>query len=220
MPRRSTMDHRTIAIEGPIGVGKTSLARALAKRFDARLVLEEVEENPFLAPFYKDRSKHAFATQIFFLLSRFKQQQSLSQPELFQPVTVSDYLFAKDRLFAGLNLETHELSLYERVYDALAPRAPKPDLVIYLQARQEVLLQRIKQRGREYERKFDADYLARLSKAYSDFFFHYTDTPLLVINTSSIDFVKEEADLEDLVSAVKKMKKGTQHYIPLPSRRA
>lgn len=205
-------------MEGPIGVGKTSLAHALAERFGARLVLEEVEENPFLGSFYKDRRKHAFQTQIFFLLSRFQQQQALFQPDLFRSVTVSDYLFAKDRLFAWLNLEASELALYERVYGTIAPRAAKPDLVIYLQARQEVLLQRIKRRGRTFERKFDPDYLERVSKAYGEFFFRYSETPLLVINTSDIDFVHNEADLEDLVGAVRKMKKGTQHYNPRPSR--
>jgi len=205
-------------VEGPIGVGKTSLAHALAERFGARLVLEEVEENPFLGSFYKDRRKHAFQTQIFFLLSRFQQQQALFQPDLFRSVTVSDYLFAKDRLFAWLNLEASELALYERVYGTIAPRAAKPDLVIYLQARQEVLLQRIKRRGRTFERKFDPDYLERVSKAYGEFFFRYSETPLLVINTSDIDFVHNEADLEDLVGAVRKMKKGTQHYNPRPSR--
>ncbi|HZH03399.1 MAG TPA: deoxynucleoside kinase [Myxococcaceae bacterium] len=212
------MEHRTIVVEGPIGVGKTSLAHALAERFGARLVLEEVEENPFLGSFYKDRRKHAFQTQIFFLLSRFQQQQALFQPDLFRSVTVSDYLFAKDRLFAWLNLEASELALYERVYGTIAPRAAKPDLVIYLQARQEVLLQRIKRRGRTFERKFDPDYLERVSKAYGEFFFRYSETPLLVINTSDIDFVHNEADLEDLVGAVRKMKKGTQHYNPRPSR--
>src|SRR5438477_12589515 len=152
--------HRYIAVEGPIGVGKTTLTRALAKRFSGRTIFEVVEENPFLASFYQDRNKFAFQTQLFFLLSRFKQQQELHQQDLFNQLTVSDYLFAKDRIFASITLDPNELSLYERIYQMLGPRVMKPDLVIYLQARLEVLLARIKKRGREFERKFDADYLA------------------------------------------------------------
>ena len=155
--------HRYIVVEGPIGVGKTSLTRALSKRFNARSVFELVEENPFLASFYQDRNKHAFQTQLFFLLSRFKQQQELFQQELFSQVTVSDYLFAKDRIFASITLDPNELALYERVYEHLGPRVMKPDLVIYLQARLDVLLARIRKRGREFERKFDPEYLAELA---------------------------------------------------------
>jgi deoxyguanosine kinase len=214
------MDHRYVVVEGPIGVGKTSLADILAKRFQGRRILEVVEENPFLASFYQDREKWAFQTQVFFLLSRFRQQQELFQQDLFNSVTVSDYLFAKDRIFACLNLNGNELSLYDRVFEALGTRVAKPDLVIYLQARLDVLLARIKKRGREFERKFDADYLEQLVRAYNDFFFHYSETPLLVINTSDIDFVNNEADLDDLLQVIRKMRKGTQHYIPLASRKA
>jgi deoxyguanosine kinase len=213
------MDNRYIVVEGPIGVGKSSLTNILSERFKARKVLEVVEENPFLSNFYQDRQKFAFQTQMFFLLSRFKQQQELFQQDLFNSVTVSDYLFAKDRIFACLTLDPNELSLYDRVFDALGTRVAKPDLVIYLQARLDVLLARIKKRAREFERKFDPDYLESLCNAYNQFFFHYSDTPLLVINTSEIDFVNNEADLENLLSVIKRMRKGTQHYIPLASKR-
>ena len=210
--------HRYIVIEGPIGVGKTALTRALAKRFGARTVFEIVEENPFLASFYQDRNKFAFQTQLFFLLSRFKQQQELHQQDLFSQVTISDYLFAKDRIFASITLDPNELSLYERIYETLGPRVLKPDLVIYLQARQDVLLSRIKKRGREFERKFDADYLAELSRTYNDFFHRYDETPLLVINTSDIDFVESEQDFGELLRAINSIHRGTQYYTPLSSR--
>ena len=210
--------HRYIVVEGPIGVGKTSLTRTLSKRFNARSVFEQVEENPFLASFYQDRSKHAFQTQLFFLLSRFKQQQELFQQELFSQVTVSDYLFAKDRIFASITLDPNELALYERVYEHLGPRVMKPDLVIYLQARLDVLLARIRKRGREFERKFDPEYLAELARTYNDFFHRYDETPLLVINTSDIDFVESERDFEELIRAIGSIKAGTHYYQPLGTR--
>lgn len=213
------LEHRYIVVEGPIGVGKSSLTTILSQRFGARRVMEVVEENPFLASFYGDRAKYAFQTQMFFLLSRFKQQQELFQQDLFSAVTVSDYLFAKDRIFASLTLEQHELALYERVFDALGPRVTKPDLVIYLEARLDVLLRRIVKRGREFERQFDSSYLDSLCKAYNEFFFHYSDTPLLVVNTSEIDFVNNPEDLEDLINVVRDTRKGTVRYQPLPSRR-
>ncbi|TMA38515.1 MAG: deoxynucleoside kinase [Deltaproteobacteria bacterium] len=212
------MRQRYIVVEGPIGVGKTALTRALAKRFSARSVFELVEENPFLASFYQDRNKYAFQTQLFFLLSRFKQQQELFQQELFSQVTVSDYLFAKDRIFASITLDPNELALYERVYEHLGPRVMKPDLVIYLQARLDVLLARIRKRGREFERKFDPEYLAELSRTYNDFFHRYDETPLLVINTSDIDFVETEKDFEELVRAIGSIKAGTHYYQPLGTR--
>lgn len=214
-----TSSHRYIVVEGPIGVGKSSLTNILAERLQARRVMEVVEENPFLASFYTDRNKYAFQTQMFFLLSRFKQQQELFQQDLFAAVTVSDYLFAKDRIFAALTLDPNELALYERVFDEIGPRVTKPDLVIYLQARLDVLLGRIKKRAREFERKFDQEYLDSLCRAYNDFFFHYNETPLLVVNTSDIDFVNNPEDLENLLSVVRQTKKGTVHYQPLPSRR-
>ena len=210
--------HRYIVVEGPIGVGKTSLTRALSKRFNARSVFELVEENPFLASFYQDRNKYAFQTQLFFLLSRFKQQQELFQQELFSQVTVSDYLFAKDRIFASITLDPNELALYERVYEHLGPRVMKPDLVIFLQARLDVLLARIRKRGREFERKFDPEYLAELARTYNDFFHRYDETPLLVINTSDIDFVESERDFEELIRAIGSIKAGTHYYQPLGTR--
>lgn len=215
------MDYRYIVVEGPIGVGKTSLSNLLAERFQARRILEVVEENPFLSSFYTDRHKYAFQTQIFFLLSRFRQQQELFQQDLFSAVTVSDYLFAKDRIFACLTLDSHEMALYDRVFEALGPRVTKPDVVVYLQARLDVLLHRIKKRGREFERKFDAGYLEELVHAYNDFFAHYTDTPLLVVNTSDIDFVNNEADRQGLMDAIQKARQGgIHHYDPQPARRA
>src|SRR5256885_13174594 len=210
--------HRYIIVEGPIGVGKTTLTHALSRRFGARSVFEIVEENPFLASFYQDRNKFAFQTQLFFLLSRFKQQQELFQQDLFNQVTVSDYLFAKDRIFASITLDPNELTLYERIYQHLGPRAMKPDLVIYLQARLDVLLARIKKRGREFERKFDPEYLAELSRTYNDFFHRYDETPLLVINTSDIDFVESDKDFEELIRALGSIKAGAQYYQPLGTR--
>jgi deoxyguanosine kinase len=215
----SQSEHRYIVVEGPIGVGKSSLTNILSERFAARKVMEVVEENPFLSSFYSDRAKFAFQTQMFFLLSRFKQQQKLFQQDLFAAVTVSDYLFAKDRIFAHLTLDPNELALYERIFEELGPRVAKPDLVIYMQARLDVLLTRIKKRGREFERKFDPTYLEELCKAYNEFFFHYQDTPLLVVNTSDIDFVNNPEDLENLINVVKSTKKGTHHYQPMSVRR-
>jgi deoxyguanosine kinase len=214
------MDNRYIVVEGPIGVGKTSLSNIVAERFGARRIFEIVEENPFLANFYEDRQKYAFQTQLFFLLSRFKQQQDLFQQDLFRSVTVSDYLFAKDRIFACLTLDSHELALYERIFEALSPRVTRPDLVIYLQARLDVLLYRIKKRGREFERQFDAGYLEELVHAYNEFFSRYTETPLLVVDTSEIDFVNNEGDLKGLLGAIDRARQGTQHYLPTGSRRA
>jgi deoxyadenosine/deoxycytidine kinase len=214
------MDNRYIVVEGAIGVGKTSLASAIAKRYGGRCVLEVVEENPFLSNFYTDRRKYSFQTELFFLLSRYKQQQELFQQDLFNSVAVSDYLFAKNRIFACLNLDSNELALYDRVFEALGTRVTKPDLVVYLQARLEVLLSRIKRRGREFERKMDSGYLDALVRAYNDFFFHYSETPLLVINTSEIDFVNNHEDLDDILNVIAKTRHGTQHYIPLASRRA
>ncbi len=205
---------RYIAIEGPIGVGKTSLAQILAERLAARLVLEPIEENPFLAQFYDDARKFAFQTQLFFLLSRFQQQQVLHQQELFSRSTVADYLFAKDRIFAALTLDQNELALYDRLFGALGPRVVKPDLVIYLQARTEVLVQRIRRRGRAYERQIDPAYVESLATAYNVFFFHYEETPLLVVNTSDIDLVDSAEDVEALVTVIRRHRKGTQHYLP------
>jgi deoxyguanosine kinase len=209
---------RYIGIEGPIGVGKTSLAKLLAQKFGVRLFQEEVANNPFLERFYENRRKYAFQTQLYFLLSRYRQQRELAQGNLFEKGVVSDYVLAKDKIFAYLNLEEDEISLYEMVYKLLVPTVPRQDLVIYLQARPEVLLARIRKRSVEYERNISLDYLRMLSDAYNEYFFHYNETPLLVVNTSEIDFVESPRDLEHLVREVKSVKRGTQHYIPLGSR--
>ena len=175
---------RYIVIEGPIGVGKTSLTQLLAQEFDARSILEKPEENPFLSHFYKDRKKYAFQTQIFFLLNRFQQQKEIAQLDLFNQITFCDYLFAKDRIFATLNLDDHELTLYEQVFNLLKGQIPSPDLVIFLQAKPEVLLQRIKTRNHPYEKEVDLEYLSTLTEAYNYYFFHYDHSPLLVVDTS------------------------------------
>ncbi len=208
-----------IVVEGPIGVGKTSLVNILSGELNARKVLEVVEENPFLSSFYADRQKHAFQTQLFFLLSRFKQQQELSQQELFNQITVSDYFFAKDRIFASLTLDPNELSLYERIYSLLQPKIARPDLVIYLQARLDVLLSQIKKRGRDFEKMFDADYLKQVCAAYTDFFHHYDDTPLLVVDSSDIDFVGNPGDRSGLLQAIYEAGEGRSYYHPLPLTR-
>ncbi|MBW6504343.1 deoxynucleoside kinase [bacterium] len=208
---------RYIAIEGPIGVGKSSLAKILAQKYGSRLVKEEVAGNPFLERFYENPRKFAFQTQLFFLLSRYRQQRELAQGDLFEGGLVCDYILAKDKIFALINLEDDEVSLYESIYKLLVSTLPKPDLVIYLQARPEVLLSRVRKRGIAYERNISLDYLRTLSDAYNEYFFHYNETPLLVVNTSEIDFVESPRDLEHLVREVKSVKRGTQHYIPLGS---
>lgn len=210
---------RYIAIEGPIGVGKTSLTEMLAKEFSGRMLTEEVDSNPFLAKFYEDTRKYALQTQLFFLLSRYQQQKFMFQQELFNSSIVSDYLFAKDKIFAYLNLDENELSLYEQVFRLLDMRIPKPDLVIYLQASTEVLLDRIRKRNKDYEQNIKEDYLERLVEAYNRYFFYYNETPLLVVNTTDIDFVENPPDLVDLVREIKAMKGGAHHYIPSVSRR-
>jgi deoxyguanosine kinase len=204
---------RYIAVEGPIGVGKTTLVTALAERDGGRAVLEAVEENPFLAGFYQDPRKHAFQAQLFFLLSRFQQQQELFQQDLFSQLTVSDYLFAKDRIFAALTLDPNEMALYERVWQALGPRTVRPDLVVYLQARPDVLQARVRKRGRDFERHLAPEYLEAVARAYGDFFFHYEESPLLVVNTSALDLTDEQ-DLGALLGQIRRHRKGRLHYNP------
>ncbi len=219
VPERFRMDRpRYIVIEGPVGVGKSALARAIAERSGARLVEENPEENPFLRPYYQDRKKYGFQAQLFFLLSRFRQQQALFQQDLFTRSTVAEYLFARDRIFASLALGPDELALYDRVYELLGARIVKPDLVVFLQARTEVLLQRVRRRGRDYERSIDAAWLEGLAKAYNDFFFHYDETPLLVVNASDVDLEGNPEDLEALLAVIRKHRTGTQHYVPLGTR--
>ena len=207
-----------IVVEGPIGVGKTSLAKILASDFQARTVFERVEDNPFLPKFYRARETYAFQNQTFFLLNRYQQQMELAQQDLFAQSTVADYLFAKDNIFATLTLSTEELKLYQQIYGLLNARVPKPDLVVYLQARPEVLYKRVKKRDKKYERSVTFEYLSEVAQAYNQFFFHYEETPLLVVNTSDIDFVASSKDLADLIKEINAMGSGTQHYIPLGSR--
>lgn len=203
-----------IAVEGPIGVGKTSLARLLAAEFKGRLVLEEVEDNPFLARFYEDADKYALPVQLYFLLTRYNQQRTLSQQDLFTQTTVSDYLFAKDRIFAAQNLAPDELALYDNVYRLLDERMVKPDLVVFMAARIDVLAERLRKRNREFERDISSEYLERISAAYRDFFFYYDEAPLLVVETSEIDFVADSNDLRDLIREIERAGQGTQHFIP------
>lgn len=209
---------KTIIVEGPIGVGKTSLANLLSKEMKARLVLEKAEENPFLRSFYKDPEQYAFQTQLFFLLSRYRQMEALFQIDLFEEIAICDYFLPKDRIFASLTLKEEELALYEQIYNLLKPRAPVPDLVVYLQATPEVLLDRITQRGRDFEKEISPEYLTELIHAYNRFFFSYDESPLLIIQTQQIDFVKNRAELEDLVRQIRQMGKGMQYYIPMSSR--
>ncbi|MBI4518179.1 MAG: deoxynucleoside kinase [Deltaproteobacteria bacterium] len=209
---------RYIVVEGPIGVGKTTLARLLADAFEARLVLEQVEENPFLKKFYEKPRQHAFQTQLYFLLTRYRQQRELAQQDLFSQNTVVDYLFAKDQIFAQLNLDADELALYRQLFGLLDARLPKPDLVVYLQARSNVLLSRLRKRDRDYERRIVPEYIERVAEAYRDFFFYYEETPLLVVNCSEIDFVANSDEMADLIREIKGMGQGVQHYIPLGSK--
>jgi deoxyadenosine/deoxycytidine kinase len=205
---------RLIVVEGPIGVGKTTVAEALSRELGARLVREEVEENPFLNRFYKDMRAFAFQTQLYFLLSRYRQQQELQQQDLFRKGTVADYLFAKDRLFAYLTLDEEELKLYERMHGMLNERIPRPDLVIYLQASVEVLLERVRGRGRPYERAVSREYLEEVVRAYSYYFFHYTQSPLMVVNTNEVDLAHNPSQLKDLIRRMDEVKSGTHYFKP------
>jgi deoxyadenosine/deoxycytidine kinase len=203
-----------IAVEGPIGVGKTTVVDALAERLDANKVLEDWSENPFLRPFYDGKPGVAFQAELFFLLSRYRQQQELTQRKLFAEATLSDYVFEKSRLFAYLNLDDSELLIFERLFALLAESVPRPDLVVYLQAPTEVLLKRVKARGRPEETNFSEEYMAEVNRAYNHYFFHYSATPLLVVNTADVDFVRNPEDLDDLLKQVRAMGKGTQYYVP------
>lgn len=207
-----------IAVEGAIGVGKTSVVERLAERLDANTVLEEWGQNPFLKPFYDAIPGAAFQVELFFLLSRYRQQQELTQRSLFTQATISDYLFEKSKVFAYLNLEDSELLIYEKLYSLLGESVPKPDLVVYLQAPTEVLLKRIRTRGRPEESRLSEEYLAEVNRAYNYFFFHYTQTPLLVVNTTDVDLIKSDGDLDDLIRQIRSMGKGTQYYVPRGSK--
>lgn len=205
-----------VAIEGVIGAGKTTLARLLAKRFDAKLVLEEFDQNPFLERFYEDRQRWAFQTQLAFLASRFRQQKELGARDLFKRVVVSDYTFDKDRVFAHHNLSGDELQLYETLFGLMEPNTPTPDLVVYLQSTPERLMQNIAKRGRSYEEDMDPTYIEALHEAYNYYFFRYTKSPLLIVNAAQIDFVENEDHLEELVHHITaEAHHGTTYVNPL-----
>lgn len=212
--RLSESGIKYLAIEGNIGAGKTTLARMISEETGARLFLEEVDDNPFIERFYGDMAGYAFQAQIFFLLNRYRQQQEIAQQDLFSELMVADYLFAKDTIYAHAVLGDDELVLYNRLHSTLETRIVKPDLAIYLQASTEVLLRRIRKRGRNYERVISDDYLAGLNDAFNHFFFHYDDSPLLIINTDTIDFTSSRAHLEDFYSAIAEKFDGTKYYIP------
>jgi deoxyadenosine/deoxycytidine kinase len=212
----ATLTARHIAVEGPIGVGKTSLVELLASRFEGVKILEDVQ-NPFLEPFYRGKEGAAFQVQLFFLLSRHQQHVELSQMDLFTRFVVSDYTMPKDRIFARMNLDDEEFRLYDRLYRLLTARLPKPDLVIYLEASIEMCMRRIRMRGRDFERGIDPAYLQKLKDAYNAFFFRYSETPLLVVNTDEIDFVNKAEDFENLIQQIVRTRQGTQVYVPLGS---
>lgn len=206
-----------VAFEGPIGVGKTSLVNLLAERLGAVRILEDVS-NPFLESFYDEVAGAAFQAQLFFLLSRYRRLAEAAQGELFQQLTLADHIFPKDRIFAHLTLSDSELMLYERLWSLLAPQIPQPDLVVYLQGSTDVLTQRVNRRNRPEERGISRAYLEEVNQAYAHYFYHYQETPLLVINTSEIDFVADEADLDDLITQIDSMEAGTRVYVPRHAR--
>jgi deoxyadenosine/deoxycytidine kinase len=213
-------DVKYIAIEGVIGVGKTSLARKIKDKLSAELLLEQFDANPFLEKFYSDRSRYSFQTQMFFLISRFKQQEELSQENLFRDYIVSDYLFEKDRIFAYLNLNSEELKLYESLYPLLARSLRKPDLVVFLQSSSDRLMHNIKNRNRKIERALNRSYIEDLSEAYNHFFFRYNSTPLLIVNSTDIDFVNSDGDFEELFKQIFREDRGVKEYFKPESKRA
>jgi deoxyadenosine/deoxycytidine kinase len=212
------MQFHYIAVEGPVGVGKSPVVQRLAERLDATTVLEEWSANPFLKSFYDGVAGAAFQAELFFLLSRYRQQQELVQRSLFQQFTLADYLFERSKLYAYLNLEDSELLIYDKLYALLADGAPRPDLVVYLQAPTEVLMRRIAHRGRPEESRLSEEYVAEVNRAYNHYFFHYSSTPLLVVNTADVDFAKRAEDVDDLIKQIKGMGRGTQYYVPMASK--
>ena len=213
------MRHRYICVDGPIAVGKSTLSRKLAEHFSARLVLEEFDDNPFLRHFYNDPKLVAFQTQVYFLLARFKQQETLRQQDLFSRTLVSDYLFAKDRIFAYMNLSREELALYERIYDLVQPQILKPDLVLYLHAEPQVLMERLAKRGRTYESSVESIYLEELMSGYNRFFAHYSESPLLILDTSRVNFENNPDDFHQILELIAQTTEG-QHRHVLNSRAA
>ena len=204
-----------LAVEGPIGVGKTSLVKLLGKKLGAKMVLEEYENNPFLEDFYNDPERFAFQTQLFFLMNRYRQQQDLRQVDIFHNLLITDYMFVKDRLFASLNLDDKELSLYDTVANLLERNVLKPDMVIYLQADTQTLMRNISQRGRDFETNMSFEYLDALGQVYAEYFFKYQETPLIIINTNNIDFVHNNADLEEVIKYIREPVSGTKFFNPI-----
>ncbi len=204
-----------IAIEGAIGVGKTSLAELLSEELNARLVLEKFEENPFLPDFYRDPERYAFQTQLFFLLNRYRQQLDIRQTDMFHKLVISDYMFVKDRLFASLNLDEKELSLYDTVANLFQRNVVTPDLVIYLQADTNRLMKNIGARARGFEKEISYDYIDALNQVYNEFFFRYQDSPLLIINTNNIDFVNNPDDLKEVINYIRQPMSGTKFFNPV-----
>ncbi|MDQ2869562.1 MAG: deoxynucleoside kinase [Acidobacteriota bacterium] len=213
IPSEGDVKLRHVAIDGPIGVGKTSLVELLSKRFHGTQILEDVD-NPFLGEFYKKKKGSAFQTQLFFLLSRYQQQREIAQIDLFTTLVLADYHFPKDKIFACLNLDDSELLIYDRLYTLLAESVPKPDLVIYLQGSLETCMRRIKRRSRSIEKGITPEYLAQLIEAYNYYFYHYEETPLLVVDCNEIDFVNRTADFDDLVAQIQRARRGVQYYVP------
>ena len=205
---------RFIAVEGPIGAGKTTLARKLAASFGHELVLEQAEENPFLESFYRERARNALATQLFFLIQRVRQLESIRQTDLFQNSRVADFLIEKDRLFAHINLDANEYALYETVFERLVPSTPRPDLVIYLQAPVDVLVERIQRRGIASEQLIERKYLEQLNEAYSQLFHFYDEAPLLIVNAAAIDFANDENHYTELVEYLLNVRAGRQYFNP------
>ncbi len=208
-----------IAIEGVIGAGKTSLAKKIRDKLDAELILEQFEANPFLESFYSDRKRYAFQTQMFFLINRYKQQEQLNQENLFTEHTVCDYVFEKDRIFAYLNLSGEELKLYESIFPLLSRSLRKPDLVVFLQSSVDRLMFNIKKRSRKIERNLTRSYIEELSEAYTHFFFRYTGTPLLIVNSTELDFVNNEKDFNELFKQIFRKDRGVTEYFKPESKR-